>query len=505
MAVVPHRSPGGRSSGGPLPGHHLDHVVLPSRHCGYDSEHEDDTEQRPAVAEDVEQTGLAGDKRSQVRPATSRKGRRHEQRRSREQEQQPVGNGANDPPACPRRRCCAPQVLALATGAPGDRSGSLGGRREVRLMPAIPARASRGRRRPVVQRAVVDQLRGGGDQGQIGAEHAQRCASTVTSARQPGRCRSASACRESDSMRDEVLHDGRVDRAARSEMLGHEPGEGALELRWRRRVRQVGHALHAVAQQVHISARQRHHDVHDGACWIGSRRPTAPKSMRPRVPSVRANTLPGCRSKVRADRSASPDRASLGAAGRPSPARSITLVQPTGVAHRHALEPFWTSTRWPDRPASTFERTVECSCRTDAISAINVGLVAEVELDPRTPRQMGQHLPERTPCPRYRPPLGEDRPAAPAPPNRAPSSPRWRAALQLTTTASPVWRARRVELIARAKAAQAQQQVHDAVKNIDIMDPTSEIGRSRRRSAARRLWSSASRRSRLRRSTPSSI
>lgn len=36
---------------------------------------------------------------------------------------------------------------------------------------------------------------------------------------------------------------------------------------------------------------------------------------------------------------------------------------------------------------------------------------------------------------------------------------------------------KRDELIARAKAAKAQQQVHDAVKNIDIMDPTSEIGR----------------------------
>ena len=36
---------------------------------------------------------------------------------------------------------------------------------------------------------------------------------------------------------------------------------------------------------------------------------------------------------------------------------------------------------------------------------------------------------------------------------------------------------KRDELIARAKAAQAQQQVHDAVKNIDIMDPTTEIGR----------------------------
>jgi phage shock protein A len=37
--------------------------------------------------------------------------------------------------------------------------------------------------------------------------------------------------------------------------------------------------------------------------------------------------------------------------------------------------------------------------------------------------------------------------------------------------------AKRNELIARAKTAQAQQQVQDAVKSIDIMDPTSEIGR----------------------------
>ena len=36
---------------------------------------------------------------------------------------------------------------------------------------------------------------------------------------------------------------------------------------------------------------------------------------------------------------------------------------------------------------------------------------------------------------------------------------------------------KRDELIARAKTAQAQQQVHDAVKNIDVMDPTSDLGR----------------------------
>lgn len=36
---------------------------------------------------------------------------------------------------------------------------------------------------------------------------------------------------------------------------------------------------------------------------------------------------------------------------------------------------------------------------------------------------------------------------------------------------------KRNELIARSKTAAAQQQVHDAVKSIDILDPTSEIGR----------------------------
>ncbi|MDR7233018.1 PspA/IM30 family protein [Agrococcus sp. BE272] len=38
-------------------------------------------------------------------------------------------------------------------------------------------------------------------------------------------------------------------------------------------------------------------------------------------------------------------------------------------------------------------------------------------------------------------------------------------------------KSKRSELIARAKVADAQSQVHDAVKSIDILDPTSEIGR----------------------------
>jgi phage shock protein A len=36
---------------------------------------------------------------------------------------------------------------------------------------------------------------------------------------------------------------------------------------------------------------------------------------------------------------------------------------------------------------------------------------------------------------------------------------------------------KRDELVARAKTADAQQQVHDAVKSIDLLDPTSEISR----------------------------
>ncbi|WP_292832383.1 PspA/IM30 family protein [Microbacterium sp.] len=38
-------------------------------------------------------------------------------------------------------------------------------------------------------------------------------------------------------------------------------------------------------------------------------------------------------------------------------------------------------------------------------------------------------------------------------------------------------RAKRSELLARAKSAEAQNKVHDAVKSIDVLDPTSELGR----------------------------
>ena len=38
-------------------------------------------------------------------------------------------------------------------------------------------------------------------------------------------------------------------------------------------------------------------------------------------------------------------------------------------------------------------------------------------------------------------------------------------------------RAKRSELLTRAKTAEAQNRVHDAVKSIDVLDPTSELGR----------------------------
>ncbi|MDN3494560.1 PspA/IM30 family protein [Planococcus sp. APC 4015] len=38
-------------------------------------------------------------------------------------------------------------------------------------------------------------------------------------------------------------------------------------------------------------------------------------------------------------------------------------------------------------------------------------------------------------------------------------------------------RSKRSELLARAKTAEAQTKVHDAVKSIDVLDPTSELGR----------------------------
>ncbi|MFG6403469.1 MULTISPECIES: PspA/IM30 family protein [unclassified Microbacterium] len=38
-------------------------------------------------------------------------------------------------------------------------------------------------------------------------------------------------------------------------------------------------------------------------------------------------------------------------------------------------------------------------------------------------------------------------------------------------------RSKRSELVARSKVAEAQNRVHDAVKSVDILDPTSELGR----------------------------
>ncbi len=38
-------------------------------------------------------------------------------------------------------------------------------------------------------------------------------------------------------------------------------------------------------------------------------------------------------------------------------------------------------------------------------------------------------------------------------------------------------RAKRSELLARAKVAEAQNKVHDAIKSVDVLDPTSELGR----------------------------
>ena len=38
-------------------------------------------------------------------------------------------------------------------------------------------------------------------------------------------------------------------------------------------------------------------------------------------------------------------------------------------------------------------------------------------------------------------------------------------------------KAKRAELLSRAKVAEAQNKVHDAVKSIDVLDPTSELGR----------------------------
>jgi phage shock protein A len=63
---------------------------------------------------------------------------------------------------------------------------------------------------------------------------------------------------------------------------------------------------------------------------------------------------------------------------------------------------------------------------------------------------------------------------------------------------------KRSELLARQKSAEAQNKVHDAVKSIDVMDPTSELGRFEDKVRRQEASPPARRRSRHPRSTRSS-
>ena len=128
-------------------------------------------------------------------------------------------------------------------------------------------------------------------------------------------------------------------------------------------------------------------------CWMGSSRPTAPKSIRPRLPSRKAKMLPGCGSAwkspirstcssvERSSSSASPLRSMPAASssadlGDGVPVEALLHEEATravlGVDARHAH----------GRVGTEQQRHLEH----------DVGLVAEVELGPQADRELREQL-----------------------------------------------------------------------------------------------------------------
>ncbi len=129
------------------------------------------------------------------------------------------------------------------------------------------------------------------------------------------------------------------------------------------------------------------------ACWIGSSRPTAPKSISPSVPSSSTNTLPGCGSAWKKPRRitwSSIERSSWSASAR----RSTPIgVEAGGVGHRPALEALLDED--PPRAQLAVERR-----HADRRVAVEpgghlghrVGLAPEVELLAQPAGELGEHV-----------------------------------------------------------------------------------------------------------------
>ena len=93
--------------------------------------------------------------------------------------------------------------------------------------------------------------------------------------------------------RDEVLQDRGIDSPTRSQVVGHQPRERALQPLGRHGLGHLRHPLDPVAQQLDVLRTSAAIRSTMAFCWIGSSRPTAPKSINPSVPPSSTNTLPG--------------------------------------------------------------------------------------------------------------------------------------------------------------------------------------------------------------------
>ena len=240
--------------------------------------------------------------------------------------------------------------------------------------------------------------------------------------------------------------------AAGPDVVGHQPGERSLQVVGRRR---VGDARRP-ARCRRAAGSRRAGDIANmmsttAACWIGSRRPTAPKSISPSVPSASTNTLPGCGSAWKKP-SAAPDRASTAAAGRRAPLgrRPSRRALPS----RPRCSPRSAPARAPAACTScsytTGMRTPAALSRRAAISAIASASTAEVELGAQALGELLEHLARPDAAAERRAPLGEvgEQPSAARSRSIVSSMP---GRCTLTTTASPVMQPRPMGLADRRR------------------------------------------------------
>ena len=145
------------------------------------------------------------------------------------------------------------------------------------------------------------------------------------------------------------------------------------------------------------------------ACWIGSSRPTAPKSISPSVPSSNAKTLPGCGSawkKPRRSTWSSVERSSWSARPARSTAGASSCVD---VGDREALEPLL-----HEQPAGAQVRGAPSGHAPGRRRRAErghldhrVGLAPEVELGPQALGELAEQVAGAEPLAERRAPLRE--------------------------------------------------------------------------------------------------